>query len=52
MPPQTNEVFTDRWLDPFAEPRDFANQWDMSALWVEPQPPPDEKESDTEPSSE
>lgn len=38
MPPEKKDESTEEqenWPDPFAEPRDMALQWDVSAIWPE-----------------
>ena len=35
--------FSDYPVNLFEEPRDHANQWDVSALWPDPKPEPREE---------
>lgn len=45
MLPETNEPTTppEHSPDLFAEPRDHANQWDVTALWPDREPPPQDE---------
>ena len=40
MSPESNSApqITDYPVNPFEEPHDHANQWDVSMLWPDPQP--------------
>jgi hypothetical protein len=41
MPPEKNEIpqFSDDPVNLFEEPRDHANQWDVSVLWPDSKAP-------------
>lgn len=51
MPPETNETpsITEHSSDLFAEPRDHANQWDVTTLWPDQAiPTQEEREHEAE----